>query len=417
VKESTMNWKNILTIYVKELRDLLRDRRTVISMIVVPTLLMPGLFLVVVGLSIKIGREVQASIPTIMVIGGEDSPQAREALLAHRQIKVEPPAENWRQLIADKKLRAAVEIPPGFDAAIRQGETATVKIFNYDGEMRSDRAVRAVRDFFNGYGEKIVVARLAEHGLTPQTVKPLDVKTQNVAPPEKVGGNLIGGMIPYFFLLLAFTGAMYPAMDLTAGEKERGTMETLLCSPVSRVNVVLGKFLMILTASLGTVTCSLVSMGLTFLVGGTLLAHKIASEGTAASQRTAEKITNAITLDPVGLVGVVGMVLPMVVLFAAVLFTISLFAKSFKEAQSYVSPLIIVIIMPAVIGMLPGVELNMRLALVPILNVSLASKELVSGVWHWPYLAVIFGSTCVYAFVALALAVKMFNREDVLFRT
>ena len=123
------------------------------------------------------------------------------------------------------------------------------------------------------------------------------------------------------------------------------------------------------------------------------------------------------TIDPMGMVAVLGMVLPMIVLFAATLFTISLFAKSFKEAQSYVSPLIIVIIMPAAIGMLPGVELNARLALIPILNVSLASKELVSGVWHWHYLALIFGSTCLYAGIALGLAVKMFNREDVIFRT
>jgi sodium transport system permease protein len=243
------------------------------------------------------------------------------------------------------------------------------------------------------------------------------VRAENVAPPEKVGGNMIGGIIPYFFLLLAFTGAMYPAMDLTAGEKERGTMETLLCSPVSRVDLVLGKFLMILTASLGTVACSLASMLLTFSVGGSLIAQRIGGAGTASAQRASEKIASMTTLDPLGVVAVLGMVLPMVVLFAAVLFTISLFAKSFKEAQSYVSPLIIVIIMPAAIGMLPGVELNAKLALVPILNVSLASKELVSGVWHWNYLALIFGSTCTYAAVALALAVKMFNREDVIFRT
>ena len=123
------------------------------------------------------------------------------------------------------------------------------------------------------------------------------------------------------------------------------------------------------------------------------------------------------TVDPVGVVAVIAMVLPMIVLFAAVLFAISIFAKSFKEAQSYASPLIIVIIMPAAIGMLPGVELNARLALVPILNVSLASKELVSGVWHWNYLALIFGSTCTYAAIALAFAVRMFNRESVIFRT
>jgi sodium transport system permease protein len=111
------------------------------------------------------------------------------------------------------------------------------------------------------------------------------------------------------------------------------------------------------------------------------------------------------------------MVLPVAVLFSAVLMAVSLFAKSVKEAQSYVSPLIIVVILPAMMGMLPGVELNTRLALVPILNLALVSKELVSGVFHWNYLFLIFGSTCVYAGAALAFCVRMFNREDVLFRT
>lgn len=411
-----MNWNHVLTVYAKELRDMLRDRRTVISMIVIPTFVMPGLLALVVFVSFKVAREVAATTPTVMVLGGEDSPHARTALLRHEKVQIVPAAPGWQQLISDKKLRAAVEIPPGFDAALQRGEAATIKVYNYEGEMRSDRAVAEVRRYFTGYAETIVAARLAERGLSLATIKPLAVASENVAAPEKVGGNMIGGIIPYFFLLLAFTGAMYPAMDLTAGEKERGTMETLLCSPVSRVDIVLGKFLMILTASLGTVACSLFSMGLTFTVGGAVLAQRIGSGGSASARRAAEKIGSMTTLDPAGLLGVVGLVLPMIILFAAALFTISLFAKSFKEAQSYVSPLIVVIIMPAMIGMLPGVELNARLALVPILNVSLASKELVSGVWHWDYLALIFGSSCAYAAIALALAVKMFNREDVIFR-
>jgi sodium transport system permease protein len=412
-----MSWSNILTVYGKELRDMLRDRRTVISMIVIPTLVMPAIMGALVFVAIKVVRDVAATKPTIMVIGGEDSPKAREALAGNEAVKIVPGAENWRQLISDKKLRAVVEIPRDFDAALERGERASVKVYNYEGEMRSDRAVSEIRRLFSRYGETIVAARLAERGLSMEAIRPLEVRAENVAPPEKVGGNMIGGIIPYFFLLLAFTGAMYPAMDLTAGEKERGTMETLLCSPVSRVDLVLGKFLMILTASLATVACSLLSMALTFSVGGAILAGRISEGGTAAGMRAAEKISSMTTIDPMGMVAVLGMVLPMIVLFAATLFTISLFAKSFKEAQSYVSPLIIVIIMPAAIGMLPGVELNARLALIPILNVSLASKELVSGVWHWHYLALIFGSTCLYAGIALGLAVKMFNREDVIFRT
>ncbi len=413
-----MNLANILTVYAKELRDMLRDRRTLISMIVVPTLIMPGLMALVVAIMVKTTREAAAAVPTVMLLGGEDSPLVTSALRAHGKITLVATGPGWKQQIVEKELRAAVEIPPGFDRSVERGDSAAVKIYNYAGELRSSSAVGEVRRFLESYSEKIVAARLAERGLSPSAIKPFEQKTENVAPPEKVGGNVVGGIIPYMFLLLAFVGAMYPAMDLSAGEKERGTMETILCSSVARLDLVLGKFLTILTVSLGTVACSLVSMGLTLAIGGPLLAQKItAGSGGAAARRSAEQITAMTTLDPMGLLGVLGLVLPMAVLFSAGLFTLSLFARNFKEAQSYVSPLIIVIILPAVVGMLPGVELNARLALVPILNVSLAGKELVSGAWPWGHLALIFGSSCAYAAIAVALAVRTFNRESVLFRT
>ena len=98
------------------------------------------------------------------------------------------------------------------------------------------------------------------------------------------------------------------------------------------------------------------------------------------------------------------------------IFTVALFAKSYKEAQSYVAPMIFVVLLPAMIGIAPGIELNLTLSLVPILNLSLVCKELLSGVWHCNYIASICGSSCVYAAAALALAVRMFNREDVIFR-
>ena len=121
-------------------------------------------------------------------------------------------------------------------------------------------------------------------------------------------------------------------------------------------------------------------------------------------------------IDPAGILGVFAMIAPIALLFAAVLLTISLAAKSYKEAQTYVSPLLIVVFLPALMGMLPGVELTAKTAFVPILNVCLACKEMLSGVWHWNYLALIFGSTGLYAAVAVTLCVKMFNRESVMFR-
>jgi sodium transport system permease protein len=408
-----MNGSSVITVYLKELRDMLRDRRTVLSMIIIPTLVMPALMIAVGFASYKIVRQARSSVPAVMLVGGDDSPNVRTALAANRRVTLVPTTPDWKTRISDKKIRAAVEIPRGFDASLEQFEPAAVTIYNYEGEMRSTFAVGEIRRFFNEYRDQVIASRLESQGLPPAYVQPFVVRTENVAPPEKVGGNVIGGLIPYLFILLAFTGAMYPAMDLTAGEKERGTMETILCSPVARLDLVLGKFLMVLTASLATVLFSLLSMGATLLLGGSLWGRM---DGGAASAAAASAPSFP-SLDPWGLLAVLGMVLPIGVLFSAVLLALSLFAKSYKEAQSYVSPLIVVIILPAVVGILPGVELNMRLALVPILNVSLVSKELVSGVWHWHYLAVIFGSTCVYAAAALYFAVRMFNREDVIFRT
>jgi len=412
-----MNPARIFTVYGKELRDALRDRRTLVSMIVVPAVLIPGIMLAATVVSFQVVRKAQAEKPSVMVIGGADSPALRAALAADSKIQVLPLASDWRQRITDKQLRAAVEIPDGFDARLGRGESAEVRIFNYDGELRSGFAVGELRSFFNDYRDRTVAARLVEHGLPSSLVRPFEVRTENVAPPERVGGNVVGGIIPYLFILLSFTGAMYPAMDLTAGEKERGTLETILCSPVARTDIVLGKFLTVLTTALATVAWSLLSMGLTFLLGASLLAHSSAGAAILAAKGAMAGGAALPTIDLPGTVTVLAMVLPLAILFSAVLLATSLFAKTMKEAQSYVSPLIIIVVLPAMMGMLPGVELNSRLALVPILNVALASKELVSGVFHWPQLALIFGSTCVYAAAALAFCVRLFNREEVLFRT
>ena len=401
-----MSARNILTVYGKELRDSLRDRRTLVSMILIPLLMIPGIMMVAVGVSARVMSKARAEVPSVMLLGDGDSPAVHAALAANRRIRLVPAAPDWRQRIADKQLRAAVELPPGFDAALARGAAAEVKIYDYEGELRSGFAVGELRTFFNEYRQRTIAARLAARGLPAELIRPFEVRTENVAPPEKVGGNLVGGLIPYLVILLCFTGAMYPAMDLTAGEKERGTMETILCSPVARGDLVLGKFLMVLTASLATGLISLISSGATFLARGLVM-------GGAPAARALPGLP---AIDPAGLLLVLVMVVPVAVLFCAVLLAVSLYAKSIKEASSYATPLIIVIIVPAMMGLLPGLELNARLALVPILNLALVSKELVSGVYHWPYLALIFGSTCLYAAAALAFCVRMFNREDVLFR-
>jgi sodium transport system permease protein len=409
-----MNWNHIVTVYLKELKDSLRDRRTLISMIVVPTVVMPALMFGVGAVMTKIVKQAREEGSSLIILGGADSPGIVAALKAVKKFHIVSPAGDYRQLISDKKVRVAVEIPAGFEASLKAGEPLTVGIYHYEGEIKSGIGVSEVERFFRNLRERTIEARLAERHLPVNLVKPFEVKRQNVAPPEKVGGNVIGGFIPYIIVILCFTGAMYPAMDLTAGEKERGTMETLLCSPVNRINIVLGKFLMVLTASITTMLLSLVSMGVSATLGLTLFSG---SAMQAAQPPAAQAAGGVIPLiDPAGLVGVFAMIAPVAVFFAALLLAIALFAKSYKEAQSYVSPLILVVLVPALLGILPGIELNAKTALVPILNLSLVCKEMLSGIWHWHYIGLIFGSSCLYGAIALGFALRMFNREDVMFR-
>ncbi|HEY4989171.1 MAG TPA: ABC transporter permease, partial [Opitutaceae bacterium] len=281
--------------------------------------------------------------------------------------------------------------------------------YDYQGELKSGLAVERLDDFFTGLRDRATARLLAAKGLPATLAKPFEVNFRNVAAPEKVGGNFLGGIVPYIVILLCLIGCMYPAIDLTAGEKERGTLETLLCSPASRTDIVLGKFLMVLTGSLSAVGFSLLS-----LVGSLLVAGALVSPGMASSIGRGAAMP---TISPFGILGVVAMVVPTAVLFSAVAFTTSLFAKSVKEAQSYLTPLVFIVIIPCGVGLLPGIDLTLRLALVPVANISLVCKEMLSGVWHWGYIALIFGSTAVYAAAALAVAVRMFRRENVLFRT
>lgn len=410
-----MNWRNITTVYLKELKDSLRDRRTLLSMIIIPTFVMPALMFGVGKIATKIFSKAREEIPTVVVLGGDDSPAVVAQLRQSKKLRVVPTPADWKTRISDKKIRGAVQIPVGFEAGLRVGRAEPVIIYHYEGELKSGFAAGELDRFFRELRERTVTDRLAERALPPTLVRPFDITRENVAPPEKVGGNLFGGVVPYLIIILCFTGAMYPAMDLTAGEKERGTMETLLCSPVARVDLVLGKFLMVLTGSLAAMMMSLLSLGVTAALSGMLLLGGGKMAAVAAATKPAGAVMPMI--DPVGILGVIAMVIPVAVLFSAVIFTVALFAKSYKEAQSYVAPMMIVVLMPAIVGMLPGIDLDARLALVPILNLSLVCKEMLSGIWHWHYIGLIFGSSCVYAIAALFVAVRMFSRESVMFRT
>jgi sodium transport system permease protein len=404
-----MPLQNIGIVYRKELTEALRDRRTLISTLLVPLLLFPLLSVGFGALAVTLVKKAEEETPRVMLLGGSDSPAILEALRASKKFEIVPASPDWKDKIINKEIRAAIAIPDGFEASLDQQNPQTIAIYKYEGELKSSISADTVERSLKAYRDTIVEARLDADHVPSSVLTPFRIKQDNVAPPEKVGGAAFGGIIGYMVILLCLTGGMYPAMDLTAGEKERGTMETILSSPISRLDLVLGKFFLVLTASLVTAALSVLSMGVSFWGMQQLKAFDVSKNPDAAGMQLHIGFTAVLS--------VFLMALPLAVLFSAGLITISLFAKSYKEAQSYVSPLMILVIVPAVAAMLPGVELTAKLALIPILNVSLLCKELVTGTYHWNFIALIFLSTCVYAAAALFLAVKMFQREDVLFRS
>jgi sodium transport system permease protein len=402
-----MNPRNIGIVYRKELREALRDRRTLISSLLVPLVLFP---LLTAGLgaavSLLIGK-AKEEVPAVMILGGDDSPGILAELRGSKKIKIVPTKEHWKDQIINKDIRAAIEIPAGFQNDVEHQKPAALVIHNYEGDMKSSIATEDIQKSLEKYRDRIVHDNLAARNIPEASLKPFEIREHNVASPEKVGGAAFGGVIGYMVILLCLTGSMYPAMDLTAGEKERGTMETILSSPIARVDLVFGKFFLVLTAALVTAALSVTSMGVSFGVLEHL--HAFDKAGPDAAQLQ-------LHIGFTTVLSIFIMVLPVAVLFSAGIMTVALFAKSYKEAQSYISPLMFVVIVPAVAAMLP-IDLDAKLALVPILNASLLCKELVTGTYHWNYIAIIFFSMCVYAAAALFLAVKMFQREDVLFRT
>src|SRR6202158_3453148 len=289
-----MSARNIGIVYRKELTEALRDRRTLISTILVPLLAFPIMGIGFTTVAVIMIGKAKEEIPKVMILGGEDSPGIVEGLKKLDKIDIVPPTANWKDQVVNKDIRAAVEIPPGFQADIGHEKSDTVSIYDYEGEMKSEFAAEKINKYLNDYRDSVVKQRLTTRNIPETVLKPFEVKQQNVAPPEKVSGAAFGGIIGYMVILLCMTGAMYPAIDLTAGEKERGTMETILSSPISRMHLVLGKFLLILTAA----------------------------------RVPAPTRTTAIS------------------------------AKPYKEAKSIPPPMPFVVLIPAIAAMLPGVELT-----------------------------------------------------------
>lgn len=399
-------------IYAKEVKDILRDRRTVLSAVLFPIVIMPVLMLVVGGLTARQISALKAKPSSIGWIGRSDAAGAKLKLTTQGSVNLLDALEDTTAalgMLRDKDLDAVVLVPDGFDEALgvvmdgREGRVPNIIIYSDQTNEKSDFAAAKVMQAAEEARMEQVEGALSSRGLRPELIKPFQIERQNIVSAEGMSKSNAAKIIPYLVIVMILVGATYPAIDLTAGEKERGTLETLLVAGVSRMAIVMGKFLTVFTVSMVTAALSLTSLAVTF------------SNAAILSPKMAQAFNFGLDLQAALLLGLT--LVPLGVIFSAGLMALSLFAKSYREAQTYVSPLMILVIFPAMVSMLPGVEINAWMAIVPILNVSLLLKQALVGRIELVPLLLTMASNIIAAAAMLALFFRMFRRETVLFRT
>ena len=393
-----------LTIAKKEVIDIFRDRRTIIMMVVVPLFLIPVLLGTVFKITKSMAEKASEKQLKVQIYGQEYAPDLYQAFADMDKVIIldQIPTDSIQSYIQQEFLDVAIHVDSDYKVNIAKNGQAKIRI-----QFKGTDSFGITKDRINGvlkkFENQIVSERMDRLNLKPEVVRAYSINYEDVASKQEKFGKIAGGWFPYVFIIFGFMGAMYPALDLGAGEKERGTLETILSSPASRLDIVLGKFLVVLLAAFLTAFLALGGMAV-----GIQRIPDIPPEVLIV-------INEVLNPKTIGLI--MTLVLPVAAFFSAMLLGLSIYARSFKEAQSIVAPLNIVIIFPAVIGTLPGMELNAITSLIPVLNVSLASKDIIAGVINPLYMAEVYISLFGFAGLAIFWCVKMFNWEKTIFRS
>lgn len=393
--------------YLKELLELARDRKTLVFAVLIPIFAMPLLGGAFIYLSTAMFRHAQSVQMNYAIVGKEHAPLLSARFAANpsfREVQLDGEAA-IRPAIAAERIKFALVIPEGFENELKIQNQASIARHS-NSASSTDLTRKRVMKLIKAQNDNLREAALAPLRLNRKQLQfaltPITLVEHSTADKREQMGSLVGGMLPYILLMVCQMAAMYPSIDLGAGEKERGTLETLLLAPVRRGSIVLAKFFVLFSVSLVSALLMVASLGALLLFFGPAI------EGDLA---LLVRSIGALDLAMVAL-----MLVPTSAIFASVMLSISIYAKSYKEAAGLISPLLVLTMLPTAVGLLPGVELNWMWAMVPLTNVALAMKELVKGTMDYQMFFVIMLSSSVIAGALLALCRWWYSREQVLFR-
>jgi sodium transport system permease protein len=423
-----MFWSNVKLIFLRELRDQLRDRRTLFAVVVLPLLLYPLLGVLI----FQVQQFLKEHTSKIRIVATTELPNQPRLLDSGKlaaeygnthQIAIEV-VPNVHKSFDELKVYSQADIqlglydavvyfPPDFAQQIeriRAGESnspETQIIFDAardKSRVAKQRIESVLLHWRNSLGE----SNLQASNLSAVAARPFDLKQTDVAPAVRRRAALWSKILPFIVMIWALTGAFYPAVDLCAGEKERGTLETLLTSPAARQEIVCGKLLTVMTFSIATAVLNLASM----MATGAFIFSQIQRMGAA-------RIPLDVAAPPVtALLWLLLALVPISALFSALALAIAAFARSSKEGHYYLVPLLMMSLPLMMLSIVPGAELDLGFALIPLTGVLLWLRALIEG----QYLDVlrfsvpVLGMTTLCCFFAIRWAVAQFNNESVLFR-
>jgi sodium transport system permease protein len=462
-----LNWRNVFLILRREVRDQLRDRRTLFMIAILPLILYPAMGLGIYQLAFVFRQKPR----TVVVLGAENLPRdppliegnrfssqwfhpgadparlvvitdepgsAAQAAAGDGALKAEPLLERAQiirrvlhgdrqvvgELFGTSGLQVLVVIPPGFGdnlnrvrEQLSQGRGGSGVLTDYPrpeivfnkADEKSQITYNRVSNVLEKWEATILDDWLKLAELDKSFTHPVLTDPVDVALDEQMAASAWSKLFPALLIIMSVTGAFYPAIDLVAGEKERGTMETLLICPATRTEIVLGKFFTVMLFSCTTALLNLTSMGLTGK-------HIFSRMPTGAFSGSA-----GVSFPPVSaLFWIVILLLPLSALFSALCLALATFARSSKEGQYYLTPLLMVTLGLTMLCLSPGVELTPLYSVLPIAGAALLLKGLLLSTLHTGALYVYVGPVLVtslgYSALALWWAIDQFKREDVLFR-
>lgn len=423
----------VAAIYRRELLDVLRDRRTIFMMIIFPVVLYPLIGYVLVNLAMTIQEKKRLVViinaealpkePALLAPGGNRfapnlftrSPQDANLLDVNQAMKDSPWADQSQRdrLLRDRIADLVVIVPDDLTAQIAAGKAGNLEYVYNSADDQGQMTFNKVQNVVDNWKQLLLKKRLLADAKSTEYTQPVKEQVRDIATRKESSAIVWSRIVPFILVLMSLTGAFYPAIDLCAGEKERGTMETLLISPARRAEIVSAKFFTVLTSSLVTAAMNLLSITIT----GWKLLSDLSSSASGGGPNSA--LMSSISLPSGWIMLIVFLMLvPIAAFLSSICLALAVMAKSMKEGQYYLTPVFMIAFPLTYMTLVPGVELSPVYSLLPLTGTCLLLKTLLAGRLDQalPYMLPVLLPTLAYTWMALRWAVVQFESESVLFR-